>query len=364
MSLQKGLRRQWQFSRTLKYMKSLIIILLLATCALAGTVQISDYATPNDGIDDSVGFQQAIDDLKADGGGTLMLGTGTWDISSRINVLNYHNGQSIVVKGNKESVIHPHQGQSELLFYVGNFNSFEVKDVIFVGDSMADYDVWSLVYSAYTSKVKIDGCEFYGIKASLGLIYGGVRSETVVVDSIFDGNAADIASIYAENSMGLTVKRSRFIDYGDFRGVYHSKSPSNIGAWIAASEDPADVNGLSNIGLIVESCRFDEAAPASIAATGLRNVLITQIVSNVNGAANGKGIHLDNVRFAKITQGQFGYTPFAKPAIYAINGTRVSVEGLTLGGGVTPYFADNSSSVNIAYCSNCPAETLTMRRPR
>lgn len=79
----------------------LTLTLFLAATSMAATVNLKDYATPNDGQDDSAGFQKAVDDLKKAGGGTLLIGEGTWDLSSGVNLVTNGDNVSFLLQGDK-----------------------------------------------------------------------------------------------------------------------------------------------------------------------------------------------------------------------------------------------------------------------
>jgi hypothetical protein len=129
-----------------------IILGVLCLSSYAKTLNLNDYAVPSDDQDDSVGFQRAIDDLKAAGGGTLIINSGDWNLNSGLNLATYGNYVSYLIQGDKGSTIKVNLNANDNGFYVGNVNQIELRDLVFVGDSTRDYDVGNLFWAANTAK--------------------------------------------------------------------------------------------------------------------------------------------------------------------------------------------------------------------
>lgn len=323
---------------------------------MAKTVHLSSYTTANDGLDDSPGLQQAVDDLKADGGGTVIFDDGTWDVNSLINFSTYGNYISFRIVGDKGAVIKPHLGASQALFYSGNTNQIEFKDLVVIGDSAVTYDAKAIIYGAYTPQIKISGCVFYGVGASLAIVYAGVGSQINVESSQFNGNATGIAAIYATEGASLSINSSTFLDYQAYRDKLLSKTPWNSGVWIKIEGLPDYTPNSANSPAVVriEDVQMDEGGWQALMVKDMPYVKISGLRTNVSGTSPGTGMILDNVKRTDIEMSSFGYAANARPAITAINGSVVNVLSMQLGGAVFPFIADKTSTVILAGCIASP----------
>jgi hypothetical protein len=337
----------------------LLPILVFTLCCLsvpAKTINLVNYATPDDGQDDSVGFQRALNDLKDAGGGTLVVNSGDWDLSTPLDLTTYGNYVSYVIRGDKGAVIRLALRESEGAIYAGNANQVELRDLVFTGDSTVDYDTGYVYLANYTAKTIVSGCQFYGIRAKDGLFYLG-NTDAVFDNVQFDGNAADHGVIHAVNFSGLTVTSTEFLDYGNFRSQYYSKSPNNAGPWINAEVLTGFVppNALAQRVVRIQDVRFDEGASNAIKLTNISQFLASGLMVNVSGVTGSAGILLDNVGYSDIRLSAFGYTANARPAIRVTDHSTASIAGIIVGGGVFAAYKDTSSQIfyDKATCKRC-----------
>ena len=324
----------------------MLVLTLFCFSASAKTLNLSDYATPDDGQDDSVGFQRAINDLKEAGGGTLIVNSGEWDLGSRLDLTTYGNYISYLIRGDKGAVIHLALGENGLGIYAGNANQVELRDLVFLGDSTVDYDAQYLYLANYTAKTIVSGCQFYGIRAKSSLFYLG-NTDAVFDNDQFDGDAANEGIIHAVNFSGLTVRSSEFLDYGNFRSEYYSKTPNNGGPWINAEVQNGIIppNALGQRVVRVQDVRFDEGAGNAVKLTNISQFLASGLMVNVSSVDGSAGLVLNNVGYSEIKFSAFGYTQYVRPGIMVTNNSTASIAGITVGGGVFTAFKDSSSDV-------------------
>jgi len=339
----------------MKTISALVITLLFGVCISAKTVNLSDYATPNDGQDDAAGFQTAIGDLQAAGGGTLVVTDGKWNLNNTINMVMYPIGISIKIVGSKGAVIQPDLPPDRILFYVGNLNQFEMRDLIFVGDSSASPDLGYLLYSSYVDQTRITGCQFYGLRAGESLIYIA-NTDAVIEHSLFHGIASKVGNITAVAFRGLTASHLQFIDYGNLGGAYYSKTPYGNTAWIYLDgADSRTENALSQRAVTISDARFDEGARYAIDAKNVSFLTVRGVQTNVSGMTDSAGIRMNNVLFASIEQSKFGFPALPRPAMVALNNTKVLFNGISVGDGVYYGEKDASSEIHFdeRFCTNC-----------
>jgi len=328
----------------------LSLFLFLTFTANGKTVRVADYATPNDGLDDSGDFQLAINNLRNGGGGTLEIGNGTWFLKDGLNLTSATNYVSYLIKGDKGAIIQVDAGQSANIFYAGNVNQLELKDLVFIG-SGETYDVGRIALTNFTEKVKVSGCQFYGIRAKEEMFWlGNVDAE--FEHTQFAGSTGDNAVIYGyENLKSLTVDNVNFVDFGNFGINYYSKVGAS--AWIKVeglASQPTNFNAPS---VTVNRSRFDEGATRAVWIKNIPDVAITNIAVNVSGITDGAGVIFDNVPYGIIEGSTFGYTANVRPAVRLLNNSNARVSRLKFGGGV--YFADidGTSAARVSYCPMC-----------
>ena len=332
-----------------------LIVILFTLTAQAKTLRLSDYGTPGDSIDDSGSFQTAVNELSTNGGGTLVITEGLWDIQQGILLINpSNNATSIRISGNKGAVIRLALNQEATFLSIGNGIQAELSGLIVVSKTTGPlYDGGYFLRSANTGQTIIQNCNFFGLLMKYDFIHIS-NTDLVVEKCIFGGNATSGAQIHAVNFSGVTVRDSLFLDYYNFLGAYYSKTPYNIGMWIKAENDSMPgINAMGTKAVTVLNSRFDEGAPMAIYVKNAPFADIADVQVNVSSVGDATAIRLDNVQFAQVKMSQFGFTAYRKPAITATNGTTLEVSGLRFANPV--YFAevDRSTKVFKEKCAQC-----------
>lgn len=358
-------------------MKKLSLLMTLFLCFISASSHVSAMevkpenfgAIVNDGEDDSVAVQSAIDALLQQGGGTVSFPSGKLNLKRPLMLLPTSSkiGVEIKLQGTRGSILEVSPGINNIVFFAGNLNSLNLEDLIIMGkkvsaDSPDFYDASYIVVSSYVQQTNIIRCQFYGLAVPNGaaLIYIG-NTDARIADSQFDGSLGsypDGAVILAENARGLTVTRSTFIDYANVNGEYLSKSWGFTGSWIKVKNTDMvhNANGIRRV--LIEDSRFDEAASSAISIENVPWADIRGINVNVNGTDVGKGIYLKDVEYAKIEQSWFGYTNSSRPALDLVNVQGLEATALKFGGGV--YFSRNQNvgETIIKFCPQCNLPTL------
>lgn len=331
-------------------MKTILLLLFLSLSVAAKTVALSDYATPNDGLNDSAGFQEAVDEISS--GGTILITAGTWDLEDTVTFVTYTNGNnSFVIQGTKGSVLKP--DLTDVMFRFGAQNQVLLKDLVIVGDGTSGADCSYAIFASNVHQLRIEGCQFFGTKATYSIIYIG-NVDAIIRDTIFHGMSSSIAVIEAVNFRGLTITDCEFIDYGNFDGSYYSKTPYGVGVWVKASaSNQPTPNANAQRGVYVSNVRFDEGAFYALHLINLKYADISRVLVNVSAYSGSAGIVLNNVRLAKIEHSMFGYSTNPRPAMLLSNNSKATANGITLGDSVFASTVDGTSSVNISECDGC-----------
>lgn len=341
-------------------MKTIVLLFALLTLSVftvqARTVRIADYGTPDDNLDDSAGFQQAVTDLAGSGGGTLVIGEGIWNVDNPINLVQTPNVTSIRITGNKGAMIKLDLNEESTFLYVGNKVQVELYGLIILPKNMGQtYDAGYFLTADYTGQMIIQNCNFFGLYMKYDLIKT-TNTDLIIEKTLFGGVAAGNAIIHTVNFGGLTIRDTLFLDYYQFGDTYYSKTPYNAGPWVKAENNTMPgINAMGTKAVTISNSRFDEGAPIAISVKNAPFVDVTDIQVNVSGIGQGHGIRLDNVKFSQIKLSAFGYSMAARPAIVAINNSPFEAVGLRFGNGV--YFADADRN-NKIYREKCIECTL------
>lgn len=346
------------------YLLLILIAFTFVSTAEARTVKLSEFATPTDGEDDSLGFQNAIKRLKESGGGVLLVDEGTWDIRRPIDIYSNVRYSSIVIRGENDAVLDVRLGAYDTLFYAANLQRFEIRNLIFVGDRERQIDASRLIASHYVGQTIISGSQFSGVHTRESMIQF-IHTSALVENCLFGGLATegDMAVIEGRDYYTLDIRNSQFIDYAHYLDSVWSKTPWNSGAWIKAfhTNDDPPVNALGQGIMRVENSHFDEGVPYGIDLKNVDHFLAQGLVFNVQGSDIGTGIRFDNVAYGEVKMSKFGYSPNTRPALTILNNSRVKSIALKFGNGV--YFADvdGSSTALIEECRECTAGLVAIR---
>lgn len=349
--------------RFIKVLLLTLCFLVLSGSAFALELRPEDFgAIPNDGLDDTVAIQAAIDQVVSEGGGTIVFPSGKLNVNGILRfVPTGYIGGEMKLQGNRGSIVEVSTGPTGIAFYAGNLNIFTIEDLIVIGKNVPEgdphfYDARYVVFTTYVQQTNIIRSQFYGLAVpSDGAVMYFGNTDAKVTDSQFDGSLGqypDGAVILADNSRGLTVTRSTFIDYANFREGYVSKTTSFTGSWVKVKSGlPFGGNGIRRI--VVEDCRFDEGAATAVNIENVPWVYLSGNSVNVNGTGVGRGIYLKDVEHAKIEQSWFGYTNEARPALDLVNVKAIEVSTLKLGGGVYFWKRQNVLSTSVRFCEQC-----------
>lgn len=339
----------------------LCAIIAISTFAVqARTVRLADYGTPDDNMDDSTGFQQAVNDLAGSGGGTLVIGEGVWNLNNPINLVHTPNVTSIRISGNKGATLKLALNEESTFLNIGNNVQAELSGLVILPKNAGQgYDGGYFLRADYTGQTIIQNCNFFGLYMKYDLIRT-TNTDLIIEKTLFGGIAAGSATIHTVNFGGLTVRDSLFLDYYQFGDTYYSKTPFNAGPWIKAENSamPA-VNAMGTKAVTISSSRFDEGAPIAISVKNVPFVDITDIQVNVSGIGQGHGIRLDNVKFSQIKLSAFGYSTAARPAIVAVNNSPFEAVGLRFGNGVYFADADRTNKIYREKCLDCTVVNIT-----
>lgn len=338
-----------------------LLIIPISTFAIESRPE--DFgAIPNDGLDDSAAIQSAIDSVLSEGGGTIIFPSGKLNVNNLLRfVPTDYIGGEVKLQGNRGSLVEVSVGSGGIAFYAGNLNVFTFEDLVIIGKNVPDgnpqfYDARYVVFATYVQQTNIIRSQFYGLGTpSNGAVIYLANTDGKILDSQFDGSLGqypDGAVIMAENSRGLTVSRSTFIDYANFREGYISKTTSFTGSWIKVKGGlPLNANGIRRV--VVEDSRFDEGAAIAVSVENVPWVYLTGNSVNLNSASPGRGIYLKDVDHAKVEQSWFGYTTEARPALDLLNVKALEVTSLKFGGGVFFWRKQNVLSTSVRFCEQC-----------
>lgn len=347
-------------------LKILAIFVIGGACHLSAQaleVNPIDFgAIPNDNLDDSAAIQAAINETLLNGGGTVTFPTGKLNLNARLTVVpaNYLGGE-IKFTGSRGSVVEVSVGGNEIGIYAGNMNVMTIEDVVFVGKNVTSsdpkfYDARWVVFSNFVNQTNLIRSQFFGLAtpSNGSVVYIG-NTDGRITDCQFDGSLGQYpggAVVLSENSRGLTVSRSTFLDYANSIEGYRSKTTAFTGAWVKVLGGmPLNGNGFRRA--VIEDSRFDEGAATAVWIEGAQWLSYAGNSTNLNGTNVGRGLFLKDVAHAEVKQSWFGYTPNSRPALDVLNVGAIEITSLRFGGGVYFMRKENLTSLSIKYCTPC-----------
>jgi hypothetical protein len=336
---------------------TLLFMTILTLAVQAQTVKITDFgAIPDDGISDDQALIAARSKI-SQFGGTIEFPCGITNLSGEHNFSNSGSYVNWKLRGDQCAIIEVKQ--LWILFQFGNNPQVIIEGITFVGRQVppdhpefTDASQGIIHFGAYQNILR--DTKFYGLRSNNYIVRA--TGNTIIEDCQFDGNSASVANVLVDTQYqkGLTVKRTTFLDYSNFLGQYWSKSPYGNGAWICVTGGVPPGNAHAQRALRIEDSIFDEGATTGIHADNIDFVSIAGSSFNVAGTTPGRGVHFDNVALADLERNFFGYSGLPRPAIVAVNGSKVAVRAIRTGNRVYLGNTDATSKIEEISCiGNC-----------
>jgi hypothetical protein len=290
------------------------------------------------GTDCTAALQSAIDDLGEKGGGRLIVdgryllaGSVSKDllnIADHIEILGYGGVSTFAISGSASSASLAIQNAARLT----------ISNVNFVGTPNLSHDV-ARVLDIQHSNVAIRDCAFWGLAAAYAenAIVWTYECDLEMTDCRFGGcvtaSANNTSTVECLLWRRLNFTRCRWVDYGQFDGILHSKTGFFVPlGWVhVGNTSGPDIDALGQGVARIIDCRGDEGALAGLfidpgKGNYLSRVLIDGWEGNVHGSASGRGIHIANVINAEIRRSAFGYVATPADAIRLNSCTTVLVD--------------------------------------
>lgn len=286
----------------------------------------------DDSTDCSAALQAAIEDAYTASGATIVFPSGICRLNIEVG-RNFTGGEGTLhFKG---------YGDSAVRFMTEQYNRFNIynlpligfSDLTFLGDPTGSGilpDASNRHFHLGAQVAWFERCQFLGLRLSgtNGAVWN--VGLTVVRDCGMYGFSG--AAAFEYNGGGLTLDNVECIDYGNYNGVYISKTPAGIGCWVLGrgivSNDSRKQDRIS-----IRGCSFDEGAYYAIDSDGVANILFEDSVVNVN--PSGGGIRMVNGDALDIKRSRFGYTSTANSkAFIANNVERVIMNDSKIAAGV------------------------------
>jgi hypothetical protein len=225
------------------------------------------------GTDCGAALATAFAAAKANGGGTIVI-DGLYFLASPVlaDMANAVSQLQMVGYGGDTGLLIA-QDLGVDAITIKNAPRLRIDGVNFAGTPL-DPDDARRVFSLQNCGVRIRDCGFYGlatITQAEGAIVWTVGCEVATSDNVFggcvgsNGNASPVLS--ADDWIGFTSERDRFIDYGTFRGILYIKTGIAFTyAWIRIREQFTDQANAVGQGVVrVIDTRFDEGHVIALA---------------------------------------------------------------------------------------------------
>lgn len=303
-----------------------------ANLTTSDVFNLRNFGAVSDGVtDDTNALIAALNAAKEANGGTIVFPAGVTLISRQVPQVDFngHQGQlRLTGVGGRSAVMFGNTDDSQYKFSVGNLDQFIIENITFIGKdvprSHPEFHAATLAvfYITYTEQMVIKDSTFYNLSVNLDSTASGVVSTynttLKIENSMFNGCAAPSSAVVnAINWTALEVRNTNFFDYGNYGGVFYSKSHAGARAWIRATDAVPHINSRPRSFVVVEDSSFDEGAANAILVENARGVSVKRVASN--DSAFGAGVNVKNVKNVKVEQSWFGYTPVETPGIIADN---------------------------------------------
>lgn len=276
---------------------------------------VTDFSAPTDGVTDaSPAFQAAMDAIKADGGGVLLVPPGNYRLGAQVNIINVaHDQQSIVIKGSgSASRIIVDVGSSGIAFSSSNHTNITYQDLVFVGIESHEDDCNFVLTMGNATNATILRCSFLGLWCNGAAVYGGT-SFLSVEHCNFLGCAGG-AAVLVQKPWGAKIVDSYFLDYGNLAPAgATTKTGHGLGACIHFNQAVTPVaRALDSHVLQVARCGFDNGAVAAIKfdpedgdLTRYDRVVVEDCNVLVNVTEVGHGFVFNNVNRLQVNRCAF-----------------------------------------------------------
>jgi hypothetical protein len=308
-----------------------------------GTVNLQDYGAIGDSsVDAGPALQQALNDLAAAGGGTLVVPAGHYLLATPV-LKQFASGTSLTIQGEFSSTPIDVAGNgigldltSRFIISVGQTNdalalrgldSLLIKDVVFEGIETVLSDARVVLKLSQIKAASVLHCEFYGLASLTG--DGGIlladQSDLSLQQTAFLGcstNSAVTVSVVQNTSwLGILIRDCKFIDYG-LSGFYSKTPLAPPYSWINIG-NPASLNpSTSRREAIVDHVMLDEGGFFAISARPELfgaifppyEVYLSRLYVNVSNLFSA-GTYFYGAQKVFIDRSHFGWSTHAGPAI-------------------------------------------------
>jgi len=263
------------------------------TLAVPATTATTDASAAAIGTDCAPALQAALGAVRSAGGGTVVI-DGYYLLGSP--VLQNFDGTSSDVRltsDGSDAGLLIAGGSSDDMISITGVPKLRIDGVNFAG-TPGELDDMHRVLNLLQCEVRIRDCGFYGLSnmtvAGAAVIYVDT-CDLGMADNVF-GGCAMASGLYScvvnnETWAGFSSYRDRFLDYGNFRGIYHSKTVINFCyAWIrGGNQFVQNSNAVGQSVFRIVDSRFDEGH--------YRAILIE---TSVDSGSRVSRVHLDGVQ--------------------------------------------------------------------
>lgn len=308
-------------------------------------VNLRDFGATGDGVtNDSPALQNSLDQLAANGGGTLEIPAGHYLLGTPVSV-QFDPGITITLAGEPSATAIDVSGNgsgldltSEFIIAAGvendalslsGLDSLLINDVTFIGVNNNSGDARTVLRLNGISQATIRHCEFYGLATFTagGAIVFASSTDLTIEQTAFLGCAADsgitTSIVQNINWLGISVSDSKFIDYGN-RPDFFSKTPlQSPYSWVNIGSAANPQPNWPRREAVIRHVMLDEGGYFAISArpdlAGIPiqpfDVYLSRLRVNVTNLGSD-GVLIVGARTVFIDQSHFGWS---HNALYAIH---------------------------------------------
>lgn len=226
-----------------------------------------DFGLVGNGVvDDGPALQAAGDSAIASGAGGLRLPAGRYRIATPVSWVGQSGMRAFGLYGEGFGTkLLPETGEEAPMLRFAAFDTVEISRLTVIGRPGARTDALSAIQLYRVAHTSILNSHFYGVSSLVagGAIVDARLTDLLVERCMFRGctthSGLNTPIIDNNDWRGLTVRSSRFIDYGTIDGIFHSKTPMASSAGFVRLGLPASLdNALGQSEAVLDDVRVDE----------------------------------------------------------------------------------------------------------
>ncbi|MCA1567232.1 MAG: cadherin-like domain-containing protein [Acidobacteria bacterium] len=323
------------------------------TKSITGESLLSEFAVPDDGLNDSVGIQNALNALAAGTIHTLVV-DGEYKLTSPVSKsFNLTRNVIRIVGRGANSIFHIATGTGATGITLTNAQSLSLEGFNLRGTPGVSTDAKIPLLLASNTVTVMNRINFFGLASAEA---GGAGALKVTGAYLTQRNVNfwgctgyhpnGVSTMVVDSFQGLNMDTPQFLDHGTLNGVSYSKTGTMGYAWLNLGTPAQENEGIARI----INMYADEGAAYAIVASSTGNsgqIVIEGLNNNTNPTDEGFGVAIASYKYARVSQSKFktlNVNPVERVIVRFFNVGRAVVEGVEGFVSAQRVFADSTTT--------------------